>query len=292
MKIRILLNIFIILAAIATGVTNAGAHTTDPHAYTNYDLSGATSDDNSVPATEAEPVEVSNKERKKIVGMISENYSDWGRAELTAKLQSDMLPATVTLRIFMEKNKSIMISGRAPILGEVLRIELDNDSILVVNKMKSTYAKLPVDILTRAYPDPLQDIQSILLGRVVIAGAGELGKRNNDAVEIFRTAEELVIVPAPEYNLPDYPYGYVCNAEGLITAFIFQSETANIALDTEYRNDKRYTDVKYEYYRNGDVHDISGTIIFDPVKYGAAPMTPISIKSKYRRVSPMRVLSF
>lgn len=257
-----------------------------------YEETGVSTADTETLAQEEEPVEVSKKERKKIVEAIAADYTDWGRAEVSAKLQSSLLPVSVTLRMYMEKNKSIMISGRAPILGEVLRIELDNDSVLILNKMKSTYCKMPVENLTRVYPDPLQDIQSILLNRIVIAGAGELGKRTADAVEIFTTASELVIVPAPEYNYPEYPYGYVCDAEGRITATIFQSERINIALDTQYCNDKRYTDIKWEEWEAGGVRTVEATLVFDPVKYGASPMSPVSIKSKYKRVSLRDVLRF
>ena len=60
----------------------------------------------------------------------------------------------------------------------MFRADVDTDSVLVVNKLAKTYAREPVQRLLEFYPYFIGDVQSLLLGRIIILGAGELDLHN------------------------------------------------------------------------------------------------------------------
>ena len=64
------------------------------------------------------------------------SYSNWGSVELNGKFRCSLLPISATVKIYMKKDKEIMASVRAPFVGEVARVEVAEDSVLIVNKMK------------------------------------------------------------------------------------------------------------------------------------------------------------
>ncbi len=61
--------------------------------------------------------------------------------------------------------------------------------MLVVNKLAKTYAREPVQRLLEFYPYFIGDVQSLLLGRIIILGAGELDLHNASMVKIESKAK-------------------------------------------------------------------------------------------------------
>ena len=80
------------------------------------------------------------RESAKVVEKMAERFSSWNTVMLSAQLQMDGLPLSPSLKIFMEKGKSMSMSVRAPFIGEAGRLEFANDTVVAVNKMKNVYA--------------------------------------------------------------------------------------------------------------------------------------------------------
>lgn len=110
-------------------------------------------------------------------------YTDWQTAEVSGKLHMKKLPISPTIKIFMKKSEGISISVRASLLGEVGRIEITEDSVVAVNKMKRVYCAESISGIKYDYPDIIADIQSLLLGRAVVLRAGELSAQNADFLD-------------------------------------------------------------------------------------------------------------
>lgn len=92
---------------------------------------------------------------------------EWQTANLNGKIRTRSLPVTPSMRLFMENGRSIDISIRASIFGEVGRIVINSDSVLAVNKMKHVYCSEAISPVTYYYPDLIEDIQQFLLGNEV-----------------------------------------------------------------------------------------------------------------------------
>lgn len=254
---------------------------------------------------------LSKKQRRQAAGEIAEGYTPWLKAGLDAKVKTDLLPVSVTLKASMECGENLRISVRAPFVGEAMRIEMDRQQLLIVNKMKKTYAR--IDVSER--PEILEYAQSILLGRVVIVGRGELTQKNCDSAEFvsFLNAEGertgLAIVP----EMPDssVKYAYSLDNEDRITAIVISvlkaqlfalmgnTDGAAAASGEEYLN---LVEISVTYDRNGDAdadinvdlgkRNFAATLECGAPVYGARPIDPIEIGKKYREVGLGEVLKF
>ena len=155
-----------------------------------------------------EPVPVDGKIKKELIDSITSQYFDWQTISLSGKLSSNILPISPSVKIYMEKGNLIVVSVSAPLIGEAMRIEIDKKEVLIVNKLKNTFSKTviaEVDAMTDqpvnlAFPGGIEAIQNILLGRISLAGSGELSKKNADAVEIYDATPELWLI-MPEQDM-------------------------------------------------------------------------------------------
>lgn len=169
----------------------------------------------------AQDDQLGRKEEKRLIERIAESYTDWQRASWSGKLSSDRLPVSVTMKVYMEKGKLTMISLRAPLFGEVARVEIDPDSLVVANKMKHTYYSRQLSEISAMAPDLTEDVQALLLGRMFAIGCGQLGKSCADAVAIFPLQADssyMVVPDVPDY-LPQVVYGFATDADLRISTF-------------------------------------------------------------------------
>lgn len=169
----------------------------------------------------AQDDQLGRKEEKRLIERIADSYTDWQRASWSGKLSSDRLPVSVTMKVYMEKGKLTMISLRAPLFGEVARVEIDPDSLVVANKMKHTYYSRQLSEISAMAPDLTEDVQALLLGRMFAIGCGQLGKSCADAVAIFPLQADssyMVVPDVPDY-LPQVVYGFATDADLRISTF-------------------------------------------------------------------------
>ena len=74
-----------------------------------------------------QPVRLDEKAERKAAAKITAYYDDWKTVTLSGKLHIDGLPISPSAKIYMERGKKLVISLRAPLLGEVGTLEADSE---------------------------------------------------------------------------------------------------------------------------------------------------------------------
>lgn len=221
--------------------------------------------------------------KQEIVDSIALHTGDWEKVTLSGKLKMDGLPLSPSMKIFMEKDSSIMISLRAPFMGEVGRAEFSGDSLLVVNKMKKTYVKESLSSLLSGYPLTIGDVQNIILGNIVIAGAGTLSQDNMGCVDLFEAGEgTTLVIPVVDMEIEQFKYGYVIDDFYRISALRvipLSKEETTVSLDYSYMNKGYDLTVIYESPRISKM----GTLQLDNPEWGGNAMDPVNL-SRYKRM--------
>lgn len=255
------------------------------------------------------------KESRKLAEEISSCYTLWNKVAIDGKLNCDMVPVPVTMKIFMERGVQTLISLRAPFVGEAVRVEVDKDRVLVVNKMKKLYTEL----YTEQYPELLDWMQSLLLGRIVLIGEGELSKKNSGEVEIYDVSESeklreegapnWLIIPDAKKS-PDWlSYGYSVNSDYRLTGVSLNmvKSTLNSMIGqgemTEEETEEiiPIADADIEWKGAESTANLTATIGRTPIEvtmnfsspeFGAKGFLPIELSSKYTRTDLRGVFSF
>lgn len=161
------------------------------------------------------------KKETSAVKTISSGYKPWRAAGWSARVRSDILPVSVTMKTYMLRDSLTLISLRAPLMGEVGRIEIDSQTILIVNKMKKRYARIELSSYGELPRTVHSNIQDILIGRVAIIGEGTLSASNCDDADIYSMKGEgyLVACALPkEYS--GINYGYAVDEAGQIVTMM------------------------------------------------------------------------
>lgn len=227
---------------------------------------------------------LSQNERKTVVEAITEPWSDWQTLSISGKLKMAGLPLSPSVKIYMEKDSSVRISLRAPLMGEVGRAEINGDTLLIVNKMKKTFVKEPLDSVMSHYPIGLGDVQSLLLGRVVIAGGGTLTADRAEMVEMFAEADgEYSLIPGEMMELEEFNYGYLIDAEMQPTALlVIPAEKPEINVNVTYDYSPNGYDIFVSYQSPEKIY--SGTLLLDYPTEGGSPIEPIRINNKFTQL--------
>ena len=224
---------------------------------------------------------VSKVEKDEIISSIINGYSNWGRVSLTGKLTSSMLPATATVKVYMEKDKLTLISVAAPLLGEVARIELDKDYLLVVNKWSKKYVTVATSDIERIYPGVQADLQNLLLGRITIMGKGSLTKRTGEDVDVYDIGQgDMMIVPSVKYQPEGASYAYVVSGpETLLSQFLMLTEDGENEMTCYF--DWKGNAMTMEFMGYTSSFGFEGKIAFGDPSWGAKPMDRFELTSKY-----------
>lgn len=235
--------------------------------------------------------ELPKNDRKAVVKAVTSTYRTWNSVRLDGKIQTSLIPVSPSVRIYMEKDRLIDASVRAPFLGEVARVVVSNDTALVINKMTRVYAKLAVADLLRDIPVGIGELQDLLLGRVFVAGAGEFSVRNADDVAMFPAAEGGTLLLPPPVEVPvEVKYGFRVADDGKLMLFMALPEGIDIQAIAEYSYEYNQTSVAASYQYGQKKFD--ATLSYSAPAFNADPIAPVNIDSGYRQGSLRDVLRF
>lgn len=230
---------------------------------------------------------VDDNRRSEIVGNITDDYTEWQTVAINGKLRMDGLPLSPSLRIFMRRGESVSISLRAPFVGEVARIEANNDSLTAINKMGRTYCSVAVD--ATALPVGIGQLQALLLGRVALAGVGELNLANLDNVEIYEDEDYgTVLCPTGSAVIDGCTYGFTATPEGqLMQAVASVAQPSDVLVVASYSypgtNGKKDIDVDAAV---GE-HSYQAQLELNAPDWEAKGFEPFEPTAKYRKL-PLR----
>lgn len=211
-------------------------------------------------------------------------YKDWSSARISGKLHLESLPVSPSLKIYMKKGSALSISASAVLVGEVFRLDLTKDSLLIVNKLKKTYCRESADRLKDIYPTACEEIQSILLGRMIVPGSGELSPANIAKTTIEMENDIRKVSPSMGEFPISIAFYYLLDNVGRVSRLVIEGE-----------NGKNLTSLNYDWKGNGGVEistifkkrgkNIDVELDLDSPKWGGAPLEPCRIGKGYRRVS-------
>lgn len=229
------------------------------------------------------------RESAEVVGRMTERFTSWNTVMLSAQLQMDGLPLSPSLKIFMEKGKSMSISVRAPFIGEAGRLEFANDTVVAVNKMKNVYTVADISQLMGGLEFTLSDLQDVFLARAFAIGDGTI-------TEYDKSKHGLYHAPSENYFLPPMPqsdsllYGFTIDSEGMVSDFLIHDFISGFELYCLYQHKKKSYNAVFEaQYADAQMQVILADIT---CQWEAQPLSPIKLTSKMREVSIQEFLRF
>lgn len=211
-----------------------------------------------------------------VIDDIVESYVPWQSAEFSGRIKCDRLPLSPTVKMYMVRDSLLQISVRAPLLGEVGRINVTRDEVLAVNKMRRVYCSEPASRLFELWPSVLSDLQSVFLARVAVLGSGELDAENGVTVDVEDDGEgNWVLVPQTDPGTLPFNYGYLVSPAGRTLAMMGAVPG------------KGSLTIEYSYPGRGEQLDITldrssgkkteATLEFTSVKWGGTEMSPVRL---------------
>lgn len=226
-----------------------------------------------------------DEEALEIVNKILNGYTEWQSASFTGKLRTSMLklPVSPTVKIYMEKGELIQLSVSAPFIGEVGRAEITPSEVLVVNKYKKTYVRESTEAAMSRDSGLLDEVQSLLLGRIVILGKGKLSMGLlNDVLFERENNGEWIVVPNREGEESGLQYGYVVNANGRTQVLygMMQGRTETATLTYDYAGGGMTLGLDLQLPKKR----IEGQLDFSSVKWGGNRMSSINL-DRYQKVT-------
>lgn len=228
-------------------------------------------------------VAVPGKQAHELAATVAKSYKPWQEVALKGKVRLDGVPIPLTLKAYMVRSRSIIMSLSAPLLGEVGRVEVTPDSMLVVNKRAKLYARENVASHLSDFGATLADAQDLLLGRVFVLGSGTLSPGNASLLEISEGPDGNFIL-TPRHQDERAEYGFTVSPAG------------RMLMAAAFTPDERYlAQAEYEYNGSKSV-DVSLTLKFGkksfPLSmslsapdYAPTPLEPVEIGSKWKRVT-------
>ncbi len=224
---------------------------------------------------------------------IIANYdSEWSDLSMQGKLSFDGLPMSVSVKLYMKRGESIILSARAPIFGEVARVEICQDSIVLINKHTRTYTVQPIaglNVESKAY---LCDLQDILLGQIAFPGHGRITPEVALLSQwIDLPTDDALIYPSPELQVEGTEYGFVMDSLcWQMKSFVLMLSKTGVVVETKYLyGDKGWTlgiEISLPKKKLGGEAQLSYP------DYNPTPLEFTTLGSKYRKVDFKELMRF
>lgn len=239
-----------------------------------------------------DPLPLEGSAKTALIDSITAGYTEWDTVSMSGKLSSPMLPVTATVKVYMEREQLTIISVAAPFVGEAMRIEIDNDRILAVNKMKNTYATMESALVESLCPGGLTALQNMFLGRVNILGRGQLTPRLADAVDIYSAENNAwVLLPEQDYATAPYVYLYtVSKVTLLLNKFMVLTEGHKSDVQCFYTWTPADMSIRMMTILDDEV--LEATLKLNNPDSAPKKMERFEVTPKYKKVSPGKVLNF
>lgn len=224
---------------------------------------------------------------------IIANYdADWTDLSMQGKLTFDGLPMSVSVKIYMKRGESVILSARAPIFGEVARVELDQDSITFINKHTRCYNVQSLEGLQVDHRAYLTDLQDVLLGQVAFPGHGRLTTDNAGLSQwIALPTSEVLLYPSAELQTAGTEYGFVMDSMvWQLRSFVLMLRNTGVVVETKYLyGDKGWTlglEISLPKKKLG------GEVQLSYPDYEPTPLQFTEIGGKYRKVDFKELMRF
>lgn len=199
-----------------------------------------------VEVVEIEPEEMSDST---FLELEFPDYLPWEVVTLEGKLKMQGLPLSPTVKIFMERDSLISASMRAPFLGEVGRLEITPEKLLVVNKMSKTF--MEQDLRGRGVIGDkvlgIREVQALLLGRFFLPGIDIANVDLEEFVDIFYEDDQFNVIPKDAAVIEGVKYGFAVDQQFNPTLLVVMPNDSS----------DRDLEVAAEYFRKLSGYDLT-----------------------------------
>lgn len=227
------------------------------------------------------------------VDTIIANYdADWKDLSMQGKLSFTGLPMKVSVKVYMKRGESVILSARAPIFGEVARVEICQDSIVFINKHSRTYNTQP---LTGLAADPkayMCDIQDLLLGQIAFPGHGRMTPAlASDSQWIGVPGNDALIYPSERLQIQGLDYGFVMDSScWQLRSFVMMIKNIGLVVETDYLYGNEGWTLGLKIDQKGKKMEGEATLSYPD--YEAAPLEFTQLGSRYRKVGMKELMKF
>lgn len=219
---------------------------------------------------------------------VEQFNNDWTTVQLTGKIKLEGIPMSMSTKIFMRKNSELIMSVAAPFMGEVCRIELDTDSLLLVNKMKNCYykGKIPSEIFDKLCS--INNIQNFLLGRPFLLDYGELTADMAELVETYIVEDYYMLTPIEQSDKGWF--GFLFLNSGELCQIVGSSHDEQTYVEVDYERDDKGFNMFINMNKNESRLKID--LLFNSPQWEAESLKPIILSSRFREVGLKESLNF
>lgn len=182
------------------------------------------------------PIPLPDEYRNAVEAIQSDYPEEWTHLSMQGKLRFEGLPVAPTIKLYMERGRSVILSARAPIVGEVARVEICKDSITFLNKHTKRFLSQNLKPYSDSYPGLISDLQDILLGYVAVPGSGRMNADiASDGQWIPTEGDAIFFIPKPIPNFEDVQFGFLLDPDDFsLLTFALMIPKKESILDLNY----------------------------------------------------------
>ncbi len=224
---------------------------------------------------------------------ILHNYdSEWKTLSMQGKLSFTGLPMRVNVKVYMKRGEAVILSARAPILGEVARIEISQDSIVFINKHTRCYNIQSFAGLTSDPKTYLCDLQDILLGQVALPGNGRMTPELASKSQwILMPGDNALIHPTDPLQIRGTECGFVMDSScWQLRSFVLMLTKPGVVVSTSYIYGEDDWTLGLEISVNNK--KMNGEVDLSYPDYSPAPLEFTVIGNKYKKVDVKELMRF
>lgn len=221
---------------------------------------------------------------KMVIDSISSRWGDWDKVSISGKFKMAGLPLSPSVKVYMQRDSSIFISLRAPLMGEVGRAEVIDSTLLIVNKMNKTYVEEPIEKALAYYPGGISDLQNLLLGRAVMPGYGPLSPDIAEIAELYGEEDgSTTLIATEEARLEGFNYGYSFTPDCLLQALmVLPLDHPDVAVTLSYEYYEKGYDMEFVY--QSEKRNYRATLELNEPDTDGNPMNPIKIGNNFKKL--------
>lgn len=224
---------------------------------------------------------------------IRSKYPDeWSELSMEGKLSFEGLPVRPTVKIYMKRGESVVLSARAPIFGEVARVEMSEDSVTFINKHSRKYMSVNLQRYSRMCPGIMADIQDIFLGYVAYPGHGRLTEQLADMSDWIDAEDDVILLmPRAELQYPDMQYGFILDSQDYgVSDVVMELIKTEMIIEMSYiYGDSGWT-LTFEAEKGN--RPVGGELQLSYPDYAPAPLQFTKVGDKYQRTDLRGLLKF
>lgn len=215
---------------------------------------------------------------------LADSYTPWRSVELNGKLHMERLPLSPSVRIYMERGSKLYISVRAPLLGEVGRLEIDGTQLTAANRMKRVWVREDIgEAVGTTLPIKIEDVQDLFLARVFLTDYGTLSTQNMGMCNVYDESDCRLLVPLTQPAGGSVRYGYTFDFQQRMQDLYVTTVSENYAALVEYTYEGKKTALGFNIQLKNKTYEADLTL--DEPKWNPSKaMQAIEISDSWSRV--------